>query len=162
MNYKWGTNVWFICLIFCLFVQEEFVMGWDDLLSSVGGALGLWLGFSVISIGVFCIQVVGKIGLSNICKWLFLQIEVQYNKFIYMGKIVFFYAVLLMEASWLSSLGYNLISIIYKSILCLWSLHKTFNLQKDRQLSLFFCMKTFWLHSFYKRKYCLVTYNQNR
>ena len=45
-----------------VFLQEEFVMGWDDLLSSIGGALGLWLGFSVISIGGICIQAVGRIG----------------------------------------------------------------------------------------------------
>ena len=54
-----------------IFLQEEFVMGWDDLLSSVGGALGLWLGFSVISIGGFFIQAVGRIGQFKIFerKW---------------------------------------------------------------------------------------------
>ena len=65
------TTVWRLCCValslgLLQLFQEEFVMGWDDLLSSVGGALGLWLGFSVISIGVFCIQLVNKSGNLNI------------------------------------------------------------------------------------------------
>ena len=44
-------------------------MTWDDLLSSIGGALGLWLGFSIISIGAFCVTIVGKIAAHKKLKY---------------------------------------------------------------------------------------------
>jgi hypothetical protein len=43
-------------------------MGWDDLLSSVGGALGPWLGFSVISIGAFVFEQLARFDSSKYSK----------------------------------------------------------------------------------------------